>query len=144
MGGSDSDWPGGQGGRYRIPYLSRSRSAAQLNVGKPRASEGVTGPILWFMALALKADHFRTRRRPSLPAHYVEHGIALDLDATVSASPRRTSGRRRTAGGDHIGYARRRKRTVAPDAICRTGPPFWWVNVREDGWFDGDQRYGVL
>ena len=31
-----------------------------------------------------------------------------------------------------IGYARRRKRTVvASDAICRTGPPFWWVNVRE-------------
>jgi hypothetical protein len=36
------------------------------------------------MALALKADHFRIRRRPSLPAHYVENGIALD--ATVSAS----------------------------------------------------------
>ena len=38
------------------------------------------------MALAPKPDHVRTRRRPSLPAHYVEHGIALDLDATAGLS----------------------------------------------------------
>jgi hypothetical protein len=44
------------------------------------------GPIRRFVALAHKTDHFRTRRRPSLPAHYVEHGIVLDLDATVPAS----------------------------------------------------------
>ena len=36
------------------------------------------GPIRRFIALALKADHFRTWRRPSLPAHYVEYVIALD------------------------------------------------------------------
>jgi hypothetical protein len=45
-------------GRYRIPQLRRSRSAAQLNAGRRWASEGVTGPIRWFMALALKAGHF--------------------------------------------------------------------------------------
>ena len=38
------------------------------------------------MALAPKADNVRTRRRPSLPARYVEHGIALDLDATAGLS----------------------------------------------------------
>ncbi len=31
------------------------------------------GPIRWFMALALKADHFHTRRRPSLACALPRH-----------------------------------------------------------------------
>jgi hypothetical protein len=42
-----------------MPYLRRLRSAAQLNVGNRRSSEGVMGPIRSFMALALKDNHFR-------------------------------------------------------------------------------------
>jgi hypothetical protein len=46
----------------RLSYaciLRRSRSAAQLNVGNRRASKRGHGTIRRFMALALKADHFR-------------------------------------------------------------------------------------
>jgi hypothetical protein len=53
---------GNDSGSYRIPLARRSRSAAQLDVRDH-------GPIRRFMALALKADHFRTRRRPVTGPH---------------------------------------------------------------------------
>jgi hypothetical protein len=57
---------GNDSGGYRLPLTRRSRSAAQLDVRDH-------GPIRRFMALALKADHFRTRRRPSLASTLPRH-----------------------------------------------------------------------
>ena len=45
----------GQGGRYRIPLAKTIAISGSINVRDH-------GPIRRFMALALEADHFRTRQ----------------------------------------------------------------------------------
>jgi hypothetical protein len=47
--------------------LRRSRSSAQLNVGKRRASKGFTERYEGFMAFALNADHSRNRLDSAVP-----------------------------------------------------------------------------
>ena len=81
-----AEWGGG--GRYRIPYLSRSRSAAQLNVGKRRASKGVTERYegLWRSPLA---HHFRTG--PALHRAGRRHGRGRAAGAGVSVASLGTS-----------------------------------------------------
>src|SRR3984957_14101511 len=44
----------GWGDRYRMPHLRRSRSAAQLNVGKRLASKGIKEPYQGLRRLPLK------------------------------------------------------------------------------------------
>jgi hypothetical protein len=103
----------GGGGRYRIPYLSRSRSAAQLNVGKRRASKGVTERYegLWRSPLA---HHFRIG--PALHRAGRRHGRGRAAAAGVSDCTNLPQGRqsRRPCRASHSGHLRTASRTSLP------------------------------
>jgi hypothetical protein len=85
-----------------MPYLRRSRSAAQLNVGKRRASKGGHEPIRRFMAFALVGFiELRMRQSPMNGTNYAEivamrceHGMTLPEWRQCRGDPWRFSGDR--------------------------------------------------
>src|SRR4051794_6879499 len=71
--------------------LGRSRSAAQLNVGKRWASKGVTETIRRSSALACKADHFRKRSDSAKPDR--ANIVRLSINSRRKSRTRWRSGR---------------------------------------------------
>jgi hypothetical protein len=93
------------GGRYRIPYLRRSRAVAQLHVGKRRASKGVLDRYerLWRSPSPVSRQRFTHHRNLDANRAGIERTPSPSAAIALIASSRptttaATASRRRQAG----------------------------------------------
>jgi hypothetical protein len=106
--------------------LRRPRSATQLNVGKRRASKGVTKTIRRFMASALKAARFRS----SNLAHQARFGGPFDqslwpeIPLHIGRQERKRAGAVvSSAGSTMLQQARMLCRAGTPRRLAHAKPP---------------------